>query len=157
MVEYLRKDQISDLKKLFDDIDVDKDGKITLAEMYAMCKERDTEFSEEEKKDFAEMAKQKNSDASDIINFPEFLSCLAQNNEDVEEVIAEIINAFRVFDHDQSGKISMVELKHILTNMGMKYTDEEVEEMFKAANIDKEDLLKYEDFVRNAMHRNSHE
>ena len=40
----------------------------------------------------------------------------------------ELEEAFRVFDKDGSGKISIDELRHIMTNKGEKLTDEQVGE-----------------------------
>jgi calmodulin len=40
----------------------------------------------------------------------------------------EILEAFKVFDKDGNGFISAAELHHIMTNLGEKLTDEEVDE-----------------------------
>merc|ERR1712216_873956 len=52
---------------------------------------------------------------------------------DTEE---ELIEAFKVFDRDGNGFISAAELRHIMTNLGEKLTDEEVDEMIREADID---------------------
>jgi Ca2+-binding EF-hand superfamily protein len=39
----------------------------------------------------------------------------------------EILEAFKVFDKDGNGFISAAELRHIMTNLGEKLTDEEVD------------------------------
>lgn len=41
----------------------------------------------------------------------------------------EIIEAFKVFDKDGNGFISIDELKHVMTNLGEKLTEEEIQEM----------------------------
>jgi calmodulin len=43
---------------------------------------------------------------------------------DTEE---ELIEAFKVFDRDGNGLISAAELRHVMTNLGEKLTDEEVD------------------------------
>ncbi|ELW47266.1 Calmodulin [Tupaia chinensis] len=48
----------------------------------------------------------------------------------------EIREAFRVFDKDGNGYISAAELRHVMTNLGEKLTDEEVDEMIREADID---------------------
>merc|ERR1719391_1273600 len=47
----------------------------------------------------------------------------------------EIREAFRVFDKDGNGFISAAELCHVMTNLGEKLTDEEVDEMIREADI----------------------
>jgi calmodulin len=49
---------------------------------------------------------------------------------------SEIIEAFKVFDKDGSGKISAEELRSIMTDLGEKLTDEEVDEMIREADKD---------------------
>lgn len=54
-------------------------------------------------------------------------------NADTEE---ELRAAFGVFDKDSSGTISAAELRHVMTNLGEKLTDEEVDEMLREADAD---------------------
>jgi calmodulin len=49
---------------------------------------------------------------------------------------SEILEAFKVFDKDGSGKISASELRSIMTDLGEKLTDEEVSEMIREADKD---------------------
>merc|ERR1712146_51438 len=44
--------------------------------------------------------------------------------------------AFKVFDKDGNGFISAAELRHVMTNLGEKLTDEEVDEMIREADVD---------------------
>ena len=41
-----------------------------------------------------------------------------------------------MFDKDGNGYISAAELRHVMTNLGEKLTDEEVDEMIREADID---------------------
>ena len=41
-----------------------------------------------------------------------------------------------MFDKDGNGFISAAELRHVMTNLGEKLTDEEVDEMIREADID---------------------
>ena len=56
----------------------------------------------------------------------------------------EIREAFRVFDKDGNGYISAAELRHVMTNLGEKLTDEEVDEMIREADIDGDGQVNYE-------------
>ena len=48
----------------------------------------------------------------------------------------EIREAFKVFDRDNNGFISAAELRHVMTSIGEKLTDEEVDEMIREADQD---------------------
>lgn len=56
----------------------------------------------------------------------------------------EMREAFRVFDKDGNGFISAAELRHVMTNLGEKLTEEEVNEMIKEADIDGDGHVNYE-------------
>merc|ERR1712178_151444 len=52
---------------------------------------------------------------------------------DTEE---ELIEAFKVFERDGNGFISAAELRHVMSNLGEKLSDEEVDEMIREAVTD---------------------
>ncbi|XP_076442309.1 neo-calmodulin-like [Babylonia areolata] len=56
--------------------------------------------------------------------------------------------AFRIFDKEGNGMINTTELRHILTNLGEKLTEEEVDEMIREADITGEGQVNYNDFVK---------
>lgn len=60
----------------------------------------------------------------------------------------EILEAFKVFDKDGNGFISAAELRHVMTNLGEKLTDEEVDEMIREADVDGDGQINYEEFVK---------
>ena len=54
-------------------------------------------------------------------------------------------------DTEGNGFISAAELRHIMTNLGEKLTDEEVDEMIRDADIDGDGQINYEEFVKVMM------
>ena len=59
--------------------------------------------------------------------------------------------ANEVFDRDGNGFISAAELRHVMTNLGEKLTDEEVDEMIREADVDGDGQINYEEFVKMMM------
>lgn len=55
------------------------------------------------------------------------------NNRETEDDIRE---AFRVFDKDGTGYVSVAELKHAMISLGERLTEEEVDELTREADID---------------------
>ena len=75
-----------------------------------------------------------------------------KESKDIINVSVEkILEAFKVFDEDGNGFISAAELRHIMTNLGEKLTDEEVDEMIREADIDGDGQINYEEFVKMMM------
>jgi calmodulin len=69
---------------------------------------------------------------------------MARKVKDSGESEEELREAFRVFDKDGNGSISAAELRHVMTNLGEKLTDEEVDEMIREADTDGDGQVNYE-------------
>ena len=50
--------------------------------------------------------------------------------------ITEVINAFKYFDNRNNGKVDINNLKYYLSQFGNKMTEDEINNIFKKANID---------------------
>lgn len=89
-------------------------------------------------------------DGGESIDFPEFLSLMARKMKDTDTE-EELVEAFKVFDKDGSGFINTAEIRHVMTNLGEKLSDEEVDEMVREADVDGDGQVNYEDFVKMMM------
>ena len=80
---------------------------------------------------------------SGTVDFPEFLNMMAKkiHNTDTEQEIQE---AFRVFDCDKRGHISVEELRFVLSNINCQLTETEIEQLLHDADADGDGLVTYE-------------
>ena len=60
----------------------------------------------------------------------------------------ELVDAFRVFDKDGSGKLKTDTIRQILRNLKQPFTEDQINELLSQANVDKQDCVKYEEFVK---------
>ena len=58
------------------------------------------------------------------------------------------MEAFQAFDKDGNGTISAAELRHVMTNLGEKLTDEEVDEMIREADVNGDGIIDYKEFTK---------
>lgn len=63
----------------------------------------------------------------------------------------EFIRGFQVFDKDRNGFIGAGELRYVLTQLGEKMSDAEVEELLKGVQIGADGNINYESFVRTIL------
>ncbi|CAF3313747.1 unnamed protein product [Rotaria socialis] len=88
----------------------------------------------------------------DRISFEEFLplydSLAKKKDNSMSE--EELIEGLKVFDKEQNGNISSAELRHLLTNLGERLTDEEVEQLLTGLE-DKNGLIHYEEWIRKLL------
>ncbi|KAI9678244.1 MAG: SCF ubiquitin ligase complex subunit cdc4 [Caeruleum heppii] len=62
----------------------------------------------------------------------------------------EYCRGFQVFDKDMTGFVGVGQLRYILTNLGEKMTDEEVDELLKAVDTSSGEI-NYTDLVRTIL------
>ncbi|URE02718.1 hypothetical protein MUK42_19654 [Musa troglodytarum] len=87
---------------------------------------------------------------SGVTGHDKFLDLMARKMRDTDSE-EELKEAFRVFDKDQDGFISAAELRHVMTNLGEKLADEEVDEMIREADVDGDGQINYDEFVKIMM------
>jgi len=146
-MEDIPESKLREFREAFDMFDKDRDGSITAKELTNVMKSLNHQTSDLE---IQEMINEVDIDGNGKIDFEEFVSLMNRRTKetDTEE---EVINAFRVFDKDQNDTISSTELRHIMTTIGDKLTDEEVDEMIREADIDGDGYINYVEFVRMMM------
>ncbi|KAL9601467.1 MAG: hypothetical protein Q9219_002533 [cf. Caloplaca sp. 3 TL-2023] len=144
MADSLTEEQVSEFKEAFSLFDKDGDGQITTKELGTVMRSLGQNPSESELQD---MINEVDADNNGTIDFPEFLTMMARKMKDTDSE-EEIREAFKVFDRDNNGFISAAELRHVMTSIGEKLTDDEVDEMIREADQDGDGRI---DWMASAM------
>ena len=64
-----------------------------------------------------------------------------------DNFIPEIIDAFKVFDKNNDGKISCKEFKNLLVGLSGEYKDKDVDELFKILDLDIDGNITIDEFI----------
>lgn len=77
----------------------------------------------------------------------------AVSDETDTGTFADFMEAFKTFDREGQGFVAAAELRHVLTSLGERLTDADVDSILKFTGTE-EDLdgnIKYEDFIKKVM------
>ncbi|PSR86744.1 Calmodulin like [Actinidia chinensis var. chinensis] len=147
MANQLTDDQIAEFKEAFILFDVDCIGCITTKGLRKVMRSLGQNPTEAELQD---MINEVDADGNGTIDFLEFLNLMARKMKDTDSE-EELKETFRVFDKDQDGFISAADLSHVMTNLGENLTDEDIDSIICAADVDGDGQINYEEFVKIMM------
>ena len=137
-------EQIEELKEAFQIFDTEHQGLIDSREFKAALRALGYDISKEDVlKWFGEIGKQ----LDDPISYDEFLKIVTprlrpRNSRE------EIMKIFRLFDEDNTGKISIKNLRKVAKDLGMEISEVELKDLIKEADRDGDGLISPEDFYR---------
>jgi len=155
----LTEEQKQEIREAFDLFDTDGSGTIDAKELKVAMRALGFEPKKEEIK---KMISDIDKDGSGTIDFAEFLEMMTakMGEKDSRE---EILKAFRLFDDDETGKISLRNLKRVAKELGVtvliaphrllpfageNMTDEELQEMIEEADRDGDGEINEDEFLR---------
>jgi len=140
----LTEEQRQEIKEAFDLFDTDGSGSIDSKELKVAMRALGFEPRKEEVK---RMINEMDKDGSGTIEYPEFEEMMASKMAE-RDPREEILKAFKLFDDDNTGKISFKNLKRVARELGETMTDEELMEMIEEADRDGDGEISQEEFLR---------
>ncbi|XP_006881188.1 PREDICTED: centrin-4-like [Elephantulus edwardii] len=140
----LNETQKQDIKEAFDLFDVDGSGTIDVKELKIAMRALGFEPKKDEiKKMIAEIDKK----GIGTIAFDDFLAIMTVKMSEKDEN-QEILKAFKLFDDDDTGTITLSNIKRVAKELGENLTDEELQEMLDEADRDGDGAINEEEFLR---------
>jgi len=102
---------------------------------------------EPKKEEIRKMIADVDKNGSGTIDFEEFLAMMTvkMGERDSKE---EMAKAFRLFDDDETGRITFKNLKRVAKDLGEDITDEELQEMIDEADREGSGEVSLDDFMR---------
>jgi len=139
-------DQIAEFQETFLLYDQRGDGRIPVSQIGDVMRALGQNPTESEVKKLVHEHR-----ADDRVTFEVFLPIMqAISSKSSSDTSDDFIEGLRHFDKDGNGFISAAELRHLLTTLGEKLTDEEAEQLL-AGHEDSKGNVNYENFVRTVM------
>merc|ERR1711861_47511 len=140
----LTEEQKQEIREAFDLFDTDGSGAIDAKELKVAMRALGFEPKKDE---IRKMISDIDKDGDGTIDFDEFMMMMTAKMAE-KDSREEIIKAFRLFDDDQTGKITFKNLKRVAKELGENMTDEELQEMIDEADRDGDGEVNEEEFLR---------
>eukprot|EP00919_Chromeraceae_sp_WS-2016_P008029 GHVR01018967.1.p1 GENE.GHVR01018967.1~~GHVR01018967.1.p1 ORF type:complete len:127 (+),score=35.41 GHVR01018967.1:374-754(+) len=99
------------------------------------------------KEDVRKMLQEIGKDSTAPVTYENFVDIMSGRMAD-KYSRGEIMKVFRLFDDDDSGKISFRNLKRVTTELGENLTDDDLKEMIEEADRDGDGLINPDEFYR---------
>ncbi|XP_009638995.1 caltractin [Egretta garzetta] len=137
-------EQREELREAFELLDPGGSGLVDVSDLKIAVRALGCELRKEEMK---RIVSEFGEEGSGKLTFKAFLQVMTQKMAEpcLEK---EILEAFKVFDCDGTGKISFEDLKVVAREVGEDITDEELQEMIDEADVDGDGEVDEQEFLR---------
>jgi len=143
--------QMQELREAFDLFDTDGSGTIDTKELQVALRALGFDSKKEKVR---KMIADIDLDGSGTIDFEEFVEMMTGKMGDRDSP-EEIRRVFKLFDDDETGRISFRNLKRVARELGENMTDEELQEMINKADLDGDGEVNEEEFMRIMTYKHS--
>ncbi|CAF1334724.1 unnamed protein product, partial [Didymodactylos carnosus] len=140
-LEHFTEEQIQEFRQAFLLYDKDSDGAISPKVLGSVMRTLGQNPTEDELKG---LINEFDCEGKGLIDFNEFLQMMAKRANEHESEEDELREAFRVFDKNGNGFIKVAELRHVMTNLGEQFSDNEVDEMLREIDTSGNGIIRYE-------------
>merc|ERR1711934_1304078 len=136
--------QVNEIREAFDLFDTDGSGAIDAKELKVAMRALGFEPKKEE---IRKMVNDMDKDGDGTVDFDEFMILMSgkMGGKDAKD---DIIKAFKLFDEDETGKVSFKNLKRVAKELGESMGDDELQEMIDEADTDGDGEINEEEFLR---------
>ncbi|WOK92922.1 hypothetical protein Cni_G01614 [Canna indica] len=139
--EELTEEQVASMREAFILFDTDGDGKIAASELGILMRSLGGNPTEAQLKEIATC-----EGLTAPFDFPRFLELMHKYLRP-EPFDRQLRDAFRVLDKDNTGKVAVADLRHVLTSIGEKLKPEEFDEWIREVEVAPDGTIRYEDFI----------
>jgi len=137
--------EIALYKEAFQIFDKHSEGYISTKELGTIFNSLGINISEE---DLIEIITIYDNDQNNsMIDFIAFLDIIAKKKDDIYKE-EDLINAFRIFDKEGNGKISIKELRYVMMSSGVDFNESYIKDIINESNVDNDEFIDYHKFIK---------
>ena len=134
------------MKEILNLYDPNNEGFVQSKDISSILKAMGRNLEHEDEQNFKEAA---DPEGTGVISKDNFLTTVEAMFSLTKENVNELLEAFKVFDINNTGKISVKNLKNVLMNYGNEFKENEIDEIIKYIDVDKSGNIDIEDFVNH--------
>ena len=133
------------MKEILDLYDPNNEGFVNSKDTSKILQAMGRTLEEDDEQNFLQAADPENTGKISKDNFLTTVEALYSLSKDN---VNELMEAFKMYDINNTGKISAKNLKKILVKIGQGFNEEEADDVIKYINVDKEGNIDYADFIQ---------
>ena len=141
----LQEERYKLMRQVLDIYDPNDEGTVSSKDISKILKAMGRTLNNDDEKNFREAADPENTG---VISKDKFLSTVESMFSLPDENINELLEAFKVFDVKNTGKISVKNFKNVLVNIGQQFNEDQVDEILKYIDVDRDGNITIKDFVQ---------
>ncbi len=139
----LSEEQKQEIKEAFDLFDTDKTGTIDYHELKVAMRALGFDVKKQE---VINLMREFDREGSGQIEYPDFLEIMTSKISE-RDPIEEILKAFKLFDEDNSGRISLRNLRRVARELGENLSDDELQAMIDEFDKDGDGEINEQEFL----------
>lgn len=139
----LLNEQKQEIREAFTLFDMNNDGYLDYHELKVALRALGFEMS---KKQILEIIEEYDSNSNKLISYEDFYRYVAAKIVE-RDPIEEIKRAFKLFDDDNTGKISLKNLRRVAKELGENMTDDELAAMIDEFDLDEDGEISQQEFI----------
>lgn len=139
----LLNEQKQEIREAFTLFDMNNDGYLDYHELKVALRALGFDMS---KKQILEIIEEYDSNSNKLISYEDFYRYVAAKIVE-RDPIEEIKRAFKLFDDDNTGKISLKNLRRVAKELGENMTDDELAAMIDEFDLDEDGEISQQEFI----------
>lgn len=139
----------SEIKEIFMLFDKNSDGFVHTKELGTVVRAINLNPTESE---INEMERKVDRDSTGQFNLQSLENLIRERGKDTD-TLDDIINAIKVFDQDNDGKIPVEEFKSVMMKMGERMSEAEIMEIISDSELINNNYIQVVDFAKMIMNR----